>query len=253
MSTAPPPMPQSPGAPAKKTNPLVWILGGVAVVMCGIMLTCGVVAYIGLRAVKNAGFDPDLMQRNPGLAMAKMVAALHPGAEVVSTNERTGKITIRDKSSGKLMTFKFDPDKKTLVVAGDDGKEVKISASGDASTGSLTMETPDGTMKYGTGASKAPSWVPVYPGSSPAGTFSAESKDGAQNSFTFKTKDPASKVIAFYQDELKAGGFTVTQMTASDQGGLVTGETADKRRTVTVTVGSSADGAEGSVIAVEKK
>jgi VCBS repeat-containing protein len=245
-------MPQNPGAPAKKTNPLVWILGGVAVLMCGVMLTCAVGGYIAYRAVKNAGFDPDLMQRNPGLAMTKMAAALYPNLEVVSTNERTGKITMREKSTGKTMAFKFDPDKKTLVMSDEDGKEVKISASGNGANGSLTVETADGAVKYGAGSAQAPSWVPVYPGTSLTGTFSAEAKDGAQNSFTFKTKDPASQVVAFYQEQLKSGGFTVTQVT-TDQGGLITGETADKRRTVTVTVGSSAEGAEGSLIAVEKK
>ena len=248
----PPPMPQGPGAPVRKSNPLIWILGGVAVLMCCILLTCGIGAFIALRAVKNAGFDPDLMQRNPGLAISKMAAALHPGLEVVSTNERTRKITMREKSTGKIMTLKFDPDKKTLVVIDDDGKQVTVNASGDGSNGSLSVESSDGTVKLGAGAAKPPSWVPVYPGASTAGTFSAEGKDGNQNTFTFKTKDPASKVIAYYQEQLKAGRFTVTQMT-SDQGGLVTGEAEDKKRTITVTVGSSAEGTEGSVMSVEKK
>ncbi len=248
MSTAPPPMPQGPGAPAKKTSPLVWILGGIAVLMCGVMLMCGVGAFVAYRAVKSAGFDPDLMQRNPGLALTKMAAALHPDLEVVSTNDRTGKITMREKSTGKIMTFKFDPDKKTLVVTDDEGKEVKITSSGDGAT----ISSGDGTLKYGAGSEKAPDWVPVYPGASTVGTFSAQNNDGSQNTFTFKTKDASSKVVAFYQDQLKAAGFAVTQA-LGDQGGLITGESAEKKRTITVTIGSSAEGTEGSVMAVEKK
>jgi len=252
MSTVPPVIPpQNPGAP-KKTNPLVWILGGIAVLICFATLTCGIVGYIGYRAVKSAGFDPELMQRNPGLALTKMAAALHPDYEIVSTNDRTGKITMREKSTGKVMTFKFDPDKKTLVVIDDEGKEAKFSVAGDGANGTVTVESADGTVKYGTNTVKAPSWVPIYPGASTQGTYSAEAKDGAQNTFAFKTKDAPAKVIAFYQDQLKAGGFTVTQVT-SDQGGMVTGETADKMKTITVTVGSSSDGTEGSVMAVEKK
>lgn len=253
MSAMPPQMPpQGPGAPAKKTSPLVWILGGVVVLMCGIMLTCGIGAFFAYRMVKNAGFDPDLMQRNPGLALTKMAAALHPDLQIVSTNERTGKIVMRDKSTGKMMTFKFDPDKKSLVMTGEDGKEVTINASGDGSTGSLSVESAEGSMKLGAGAAKAPSWVPIYPGASTVGTFSAQGPEADNNSFTFKTKDDPSKVIAYYQEQLKAGGFTLTQMT-TDKGGLVSGETADKRRNITVTVGSSADGTEGSVLSVEKK
>ncbi len=252
MSTMPPAMPPQGAPQKKKTSPLVWILGGIAVLMCGVMLTCGVAAFMLTRAVKNAGFDPDLMQKNPGLAMAKMVAAIHPDAQVVSTNDREGKIVIRDKSTGKLMTFKFDPEKKTLVLAGDDGQEVKITASGDGSNGTVAISSPDGTVKYGAGSEKAPDWVPVYPGSTTAATYSAQANDGLQNTFTFKTKDPAAKVVSFYQDQLKAAGFTVTQV-LGDQGGLVTGETAEKKRTITVTIGSTSDGTEGSVMAIEKK
>ena len=254
MSTVPPPMPPgSPqGAPAKKTSPLVWILGGIVVLMCGVTLMCGVGAFVAYRAVKSVGFDPDLMQRNPGLAITKMAAAMHPDMEVISTNDRTGKITMREKSTGKVVTFKFDADQKTLVVVGDDGKEVKITASGDGSTGALAISSAEGSMKYGAAAGKAPDWVPVYPGASTTGTFSAQSSDGDQNTFTFRTKDPAAKVAAFYQEQFKSGGFTVTQM-ISDQGGLISGENADKKRTVTVTLGSTSEGTEGSVMAVEKK
>lgn len=253
MSTAPPPMPpQNPGAPAKKTSPLVWILGGIAVLMCGVMITCGIAGYVAYRAVKSAGFDPELMQKNPGLALTKMAAAMHPDLEIVSTNDRTGKITMREKSTGKIMTFKFDPEKKTLVVTDDEGKEAKISVAGDGNNGSVSVESADGTVKFGAGSAKAPAWVPIYPGASTQGAYSAETKDGSQNTFTFKTKDAPAKVIAFYQDQLKSAGFTVTQV-VSDQGGMVTGEMSDKTKTITVTVGSSSEGTEGSVMAVEKK
>jgi len=250
MASAPPSMPQ--GTPPKKTSPLVWILGGIVVVMCGITLMCGAVAFLGYRAAKNIGFDADLMQRNPGLAITKMAAALHPDMEVISTNDRTGNITMREKSTGKVMTFKFDPDQKTLVVVGDDGKEVKITSSGDGDKGSLAISSADGTLKYGNAAGKAPDWVPIYPGAATTGTFSASNNEGDQNTFTFKTKDPTAKVVAFYQEQLKGGGYSVTQM-ISDQGGLVSGENAEKKRTLTVTLGSTAEGTEGSVMAVQKK
>ncbi len=256
MSSPTPPglPPQMPGAPAKKTSPLVWILGGVAVVMFGIMVTCGLVGFLAVRAVKNAGFDPELMQRNPGLAMAKMAGALHPDFQIVSTNERTGMITMREKSTGKVMTFKFDPDRKTLVMSGEDGKEVKVSASGDDKSGSLTVQSAEGTVRFGAAAgNKTPAWVPVYPGSTPEGTYSAQTNDGDQNTFTFKTRDAAPKVISYYQDHLKSSGFTVTLLSSGDQGGMLQGADDAKKRSVVVTVGSSSEGTQASVMAVEKK
>jgi hypothetical protein len=242
-----------PPQPAKKTSPLVWILGGIAVLMFGGMLTCGLVGFLAVRAVKNAGFDPDLMKRNPGLAMAKMAAAVNPNMETVSTNERTGTITMRDKSSGKIVTFKFDTDKKSLVVVGDNGEEVTFRASGTGKDGAVTVQSSEGTLKFGAAAGNTgPAWVPVYPGSSPQGTMATQSKDGSSNTFTFKTGDSAGKVISYYQDQLKSAGFDVKLVANAEQGGMVQAEDAAKKRTVIVTVGTSDEGTQGSVMAVEK-
>ena len=253
MSSMPPNMPQqNPAAPAKKTGPLVWILGGVAVLCIVGMATCGVVGYLALRVVKNAGFDPDLMKRNPGLAMAKMATALNSNLDLVSSNERTGTITMRDKTTGKVVSYRFDSDKKSLQIVGDDGQQVTLG--GNAKDGAVTVQSAEGTVRFGgaAGASAAPSWVPVYPGSNPQATMSAQTKDGNQNTFTFKTNDAAAKVISYYQDQLKSGGFTVNLVTTGDQGGMVQAEDAGKKRTIIVTASSSAQGTEGSVTAVEK-
>ncbi len=252
MSNTPPSMPpQAPGAPAKKISPIVWILGGVAVFMFAVMLTCGVVGFLAVRAVKNAGFDPDLMKRNPGLAITKMAAALHPDLEVVSTNDRTGRITMREKSTGKLVTFRFDPDQKTLVVTGDDGKDVTISASGP---GAVTLKSNESTIAFGSsGGNKPPDWVPVYPGVSPEGAFSAKTPEGTQNTFSFKTKDAVSKVVEFYQDSFKTAGFTMTQVINADTGGMLNAENGDKKRTAVIAVGSSNGETQVSVTATEKK
>jgi hypothetical protein len=249
MSTMPPAMP---GAPAKKISPLVWILGGIVVLMFLATLMCGVAGFLAVRAVKNAGFDSDLMQRNPGLAMAKMAGALHPDLETISTNERTGTITMREKSSGKLMTFKFDPEKKTLVMTGDDGKAVTVGVSGDDKSGAVTVQSAEGNVRIGAGG-KVPTWMPAYPGSSPEGSYSAQNSEGDQTTYGFKTKDPAPQVLTYYQDQLKAAGFTITQTVNSNQGGLMSAESADKKRTAVVTVGASSEGAQVSVMAVEKK
>lgn len=238
----------------KKTSPLVWILGGVAVFFCVVLMTCGVFGYLAMRAVKNAGFDPDLMQRNPGLAMAKMAGALHPDLKVVSTDDRNGIITMTEKSTGKIVKLKFDPDKKTMVVIGDDGKEVKISATGDEKSGSLTVQSEEGAVRFGAAAGNAaPAWVPVYPGSAAEGTYAAQTPGGNQSTFTFKTKDAPAKVMSYYQDQLKSAGFTINLISGGDEGGMVQAENASKTRSVILTVGSSSEGTQGSVMAAEKK
>ena len=235
MSTVPPSMPQSdvPQPAAKKTSPLVWILAGIGIIVVLATITCGVGAFFIGRAVKNAGFDSDLMKKNPGLAMTKMVTALNPNFDVVSTNDRAGTVTVREKSTGKTVTYKFDPDKKSLVIIGSDGAEMKIGS--------------------GAAATPMPAWAPVYPGSSPQGSYSVQSTEGNSGTFTFKTPDAASKVTSFYQDQLRAAGFNVTLVSSGEQGGMLSAEDADKKRTIIVTAGASNGTTTGSVTVNEKK
>ena len=237
----------------KRTSPLVIILaivGGLAVM---VLVTCGVVGLYFYRSVKTA-FDPELMRTNPGLAMTKMAVAMTPGIEVVRYNERTGTIAVRDKKTGQMSTLKFDPASKQLVITDDNGKEVTVSTQGDGSSGSVQVSSAEGTVKFGAGAgNKAPAWVPVYPGSTPQGTFASQTPDGDSSAFTFTTKDSASKVLSYYQDQLKSAGFSVTLVASSDQGGAVQGEDSGKKRTITVTVGTSGDGTRASILTIEKK
>ena len=253
MSSPTPPNIQPQGQPpvARKTSIWVWIIGGIAIFLFAITLTCGVIGYMGMRMIKSAGFDSELMKSNPGLAMAKMVSSMNPDLETVKTNDREGTITVREKSTGKVMTMRFDPDTKKMVIITDDGKQasVTIDNNGVSATGA------DGsTVKFGQAVgNNAPSWVPVYPGSTPQGTMSSSSADGSQNTFTFKSKDSASKIITYYSDQLKAAGFIINMTTNTDQGGMVQASDEGKKRTVIVTVGTSADGTETGVTSIEKK
>jgi hypothetical protein len=247
MSSPMPPEAQ----PQKKTSIWVWILGGLAVFFFLILATCGVAAYMGMRMIKSAGFDSELMQKNPGLAMAKMVSAMNPDFETVKNNDREGTITVREKSTGKVMTLKFDPGTKKMVIVTDDGKQssVTIGENGVSATSS------DGSsVKFGQAVGNtAPSWVPVYPGSSPQGTMSSTSAEGSQNTFTFKSKDPAAKIIGYYSDQLKAAGFAINMTTNTTEGGMVQATNEGKKQTISVIVGSSSDGTETAITAIEKK
>jgi hypothetical protein len=232
----------------------MWVLIGVGGFVLLIVLAGAVGSYVLYRTVKNAGFDSELMKSNPGLAMAKMVTAMNPDYETVTTNDSSGTITVREKSTGKVVTLRFDPEKKSMVIVGDDGKEAKISVSGDGQNGGVEIQSQDGTVKFGTSVGNGPpSWVPVYPGSSPVGAASTQSNDGSTYTYGFKTPDAASKVISFYQDSLKSGGFTVNQVVTTGQGGMVHAEDSGSKRTVIAIIASENDATNVSVTVVEKK
>src|SRR4029077_3440828 len=102
----PPGLPPQQAQPPKKSNVLMWVLIGVGGFVLLLILAAGVGSYFLYRTVKNAGFDSALMQRNPGLAMAKMVTAMNPDYQAVSTDDAAGTITVREKSTGKVVTFR---------------------------------------------------------------------------------------------------------------------------------------------------
>lgn len=257
MSTVMPPNPMPPQGPKKKSNLLFWILGGIAFVfIVGIIVVVAGVYFVMYKA-KQAGFDPELMKTNPGLAMTKMAAAMNPDIEVLSVNDRKGMITVRDKKTGKVTIMKWDPENKKLVVADAEGHEATITASGDSSGGNVEVKSSEGTFKWGANAGSVPAWVPAYPGATTEGGMTAQTPEGSQNTFGFKTKDPPSKVISYYQDALKSAGFTITNtmntQSGGETGGMVMAEDASKKRSVMITVGTENGETKAAVIATEKK
>ena len=255
MSSPMPPDMQGQPPVAKKTSFWVWVLGGCGVLIVVAILGFAVAGYVGMKMIKSAGFDSELMQKNPGLAMAKMVTAMNKDYETVKTNDREGTITVREKSTGKVITMKFDPEAKKMVIIGDDGKQSTVSVNGNGADGGVSLQAADGTsLKIGADADKnAPSWVPQYPGSAPKGAFSSSSAEGSQNTFTFKSSDSVAKILAFYTDQMKSAGFTISLTSTTETGGLIQAQDETKKRTLMVTVSNGTDGNDTSVTSIEKK
>lgn len=263
MSTQPPLPPgvppnyqmpvQPPLPPAKKTNILVWIFGGIAVLMIGGLVTCGGIAYFVSKKIQNAGFDGDLAKQNPAYAIAKMGATMAPNVDVVSSDDDKGIIRIREKDSGKEVTLKFDPVKKTMVVVNEDGKVATVRMNGEGDKGAIEVETAEGTTKFGSSAtSDIPDWVPQYPGSKPEGNFSMQTGKGKQGGYSFKTPDAPSKVMGFYVEQMKAAGYKMGLNASSDDGGLISGNSESTGHSLTVTVGKEGGGSQVMVMAVTK-
>ncbi len=179
--------------PKKGMSPVLivfLVLGGIVVL--GIIGVVGLGMY-AMHKVKQAGLDPELMQRNPGLAISKMVTAFNPDVEVLNTNDRAGTITVRDKKTGKVVTLRFDDIKSGHfnMNVQEDGKNASISIGEDATR-------------------KLPSWLPPYPGARMNGGFAATSSDehGDSGTFTFTTNDSPQQVRRFYEDKARENNMT---------------------------------------------
>jgi hypothetical protein len=226
-------------APVKrKTSPLVWVL----VIILGLFVL-GAIGVVGtglfiVHKVRQAGFDPELMRQNPGLAITKMIAKANPDVDVLNTDESNGKITVRDKKTGKVVTMTFDDAKNgkfSFSAQGDDGKTA--------------------SMEFGAGADKLPSWIPAYPGAKVEGTFAinGDSGQGTGGSFGFSTSDAPARVMSFYQDKCKELGINIKMTTTTDKGGMIVAADEGESRTLQVIVGSESGATKVQVIYGLKK
>lgn len=260
-------------------GPLGWglIIVGSLLALCAVLFVAG--GMFLFHKVKQAGFDPDLMRKNPSLAVSKMITSANPNTEVVSMDEAKGIIHIRDKQTGKTFTMNFADAKAGKMVFQEDGKDavtitatgdgqksnvvvstngkdtVTMNASGDDKNGTVEIKTSDGTAIVGAGAAKAPAWMPVYPGSQPEGMVGAQTTEGTTGSFHFETKDPIEKVTQFYKDQLKTAGLKVGSSTTNDADGSISGalEAEDTAKGRTVLIGFNSENSGTSVTASFKE
>jgi hypothetical protein len=222
----------------RKTSPLVWVL----VIILGLFVL-GAISVVGtglffVHKVRQAGFDPELMRQNPGLAITKMIAKANPDVDVLNTDESAGKITVRDKKTGKVVTMTFDDAKNgkfSFSAQGDDGKTA--------------------SLEIGAGADKLPSWIPAYPGAKVEGTFAinGDSGQGTGGSFGFSTSDAPARVMSFYQDKCKELGINIKMTTTTDKGGMIVAADEGDSRTLQVIVGSESGATKVQVIYGLKK
>jgi hypothetical protein len=239
FTAVPPTQPTAGAAQVKrKTSPLVWVL----VIILGLFVL-GTMAVVGtglfiVHKVRQAGFDPELMKQNPGLAITKMIATANPDVDVLSTDEGAGKITVRDKKTGKVVTMTFD-----------DAKNGKFSFRAQGDDGNTA------SLEIGAGADKLPSWIPAYPGAKAVGTLAVNGGSGQGNggAFGFSTSDAPAQVMSFYQDKCKELGIDIKMVTTTSKGGMILGADKGEMHSLQVIVGSESGETKVQVIYGLKK
>jgi hypothetical protein len=197
--------------PAPKKRLPVWLW--VVIAIFGIIFVCvsmiaGVTYYVAHR-----------FSENPQAMIDKIVEA-NPNIEVVS-RDGSGKMTVRDRSSGKLLTINWEDASRGRLRFYDGDKEVTIGTAG------IQVREDGKTTNVGLAANlRVPAWVPAYPGSSPKA--SVEEDGGGK--FVFTTPDSPSRIAGYYADSLKSSGYNVTR-----EGDAVTARTASGNREITAT------------------
>jgi hypothetical protein len=219
--------------PPKKISPVVWVVVGIV----GFFIVAGLVVMIG------AGILVHKFKQNPALAAAKLMTLGNKDVEVVDSDAGRNTVTFRDKRTGETVTMNFDEIKRgRLVFKGDKGQQATLEAHGDGQTGSIEINGPKGSMKFGAGAgAKVPDWVPAYPGVNAQATFSVSGAEGEGGTFQFTTKDSAQSIVSYYEQALKRAGFKITAnvsgSTMGANGGMLAAEDEANKHTFLATLG----------------
>ncbi len=237
--------------PAKKNKTLMYVLAGCGGLLVLVLLIMAAITFFVASKAKE-------FSANPAFAAAKLAASLNPDVEVLDANQSTGKITVREKKTGKTVTMDFrEIQKGRFSFEGEDGKKIDLTAQAEGDSGSLTVKGPDGTMQFGGGsAAKVPAWVPKYPGGQVVGTFSAQGGQGDAGTFQLKCSGSVEEVASFYEREIKSAGMTVQKH--SMQSGntstiMVMGENTSDGRSVSATVSSTGQGTAAQIVYQTKK
>lgn len=247
-STPPPP----PGAPPAKKKGLP-VLAWVAIGCVGLLIVTGIVitaaGYWAVGKVKDQVGD---FEKNPEMAAAKLIVAANPELELISSDDEAQTLTVRNKKSGEEVTLSLADLRQGKISFSQDGKESAIAfgtQGEDAGTMTVTGEGGETTFRAGAGSAvELPSWVPVYPGSDPAGTYSTTSGGQTTGAYSLTTSDSVKEVLDFYAGELEPMGAKLERSTYSaggNEGGILSGGTTDGTRKVNLVVNRS--GAETGV------
>ena len=92
--------------------------------------------------------------------------------------------------------------------------------------------------------SKLPSWISAYPGTSPQRAGSA---------FTFRTQDPAERVLDFYQSQLMKSGLHMEARGGGEYGGILSAGDDAHTRSVMIEIRADKGASEVTITPVEKK
>jgi hypothetical protein len=247
QQAAPPPI--APGSgPKKKSSVWLWVLLGCLGIIVVTAIAISVLGYLGVRKLKSIGEDA---QKNPVITGVELAATFSPEIEVVSKDRSNDTITIRNKKTGETITLNaenFKDGKISWKTDKGEGGEMTFQGSEKEGGGTLKVRSDKGEATFSAGAGAgAPDWVPAYPGSTPAGTFSGATEEGQAGAFNFKTSDSVKDVLAFYKDKLKSEGYEVSSQQWEKDGNLAGGSVNGTKGSTTV--GVTVAGEHGETVA----
>lgn len=195
----------------------------VALIGCGALVLAAVGGLIWLtnwsyRKMKELKDNPE--------QLAAFVLKQHPDVELVKTDKEARTVTIRNKTTGEVITMSHDDLLQGRVtVSRPDGSKAELSQEG------LKVTEADGsvTTTSGAGAAPPPAWVPVYPRKRAENIATKTEKNGEiTGTLIFQTDDSFEKAMETWKSLLEET-FTDVSSSRSDIQGINYSEFSGKQ------------------------
>jgi hypothetical protein len=246
----------SPGAAPEKQGMSTLAKVGIG---CGVLLVLAIIVggILGRVVCSKAKEFAEDYKENPAHAMAKAITATNPDLEIVETDDDAGTVTIRNEKTGEQVTVDFDDIKEgKLKIVTDEGE---FAISGDRERGGVTIETEEGTTKFGGGGDvdDLPGWVPIPRGVAPADVYTVDQPKAETGGYTYSTRDDLSEAFDDMAKLLESEGYDIQHRQVSSTGegkaGMLMAGHGDTERQIHVTGEETDTGATVHVNFVGKK
>jgi hypothetical protein len=235
--------------PAKSGNRVLIIvlcvLGGILLIIGGCVTTCAY--FVHKKAQEYVGEA----QQNPQVAAMAFAASLNPNLQVVSKNAAAGKITIKNKQTGEVVTLDLSAKnveamRKTMEQFANGLKvpppsEARTEASEPAVAPAVVEDQPAPVRPPEKKVSpaqaalqvaptgKIPDFIVVYPGAETLENNVNSYGKSSIGNYTFSTSDEPGVVADFYEKRFTDAGLSiVTRQTGSDGGGATSSMIANR-------------------------
>ena len=174
------------------------------------------------------------------------IAAAAACLAVVACDQKSNDVTVKGQNGS--VTVSTNGQNFTMKASDDKNANFTMSGSG----GHFTMRASDGKQNVeinatGSGNTKIPDFVAVYPGGKVRSTTINSGKDGNAGTLSFQTNASPAMVIAWYKDRAAHEG--LSKAIDMDMGGttMFTAHADGEKKTLQVIVASAAEGAQVQV------
>jgi hypothetical protein len=229
MNETPAPAPQPAPVPAKSGNRtliiILCVFLGILLLIGGCVATC---TFIVARKAKEISRQA---QKNPAFVSLSFAASIAPDIQIVSKDEDSGKITLKNKKTGEVVTidttqYTSENIGKALEKFAEQGQKAmaampkQVAADDSSANTSSTSSSsepesaPEPKISAGKAAAlattlkKFPSYVPAYSGGITTEANQTVMGAGKFSNYVFLTSDKPETVVDFYEKKLTAAGFT---------------------------------------------